>query len=199
MKIDRRTYNDNSRDWNNKIQEERKKALKEVCNIIILKDEPRTFAHVAKIMKLKFDKNIAITAQTISQNYTYRKIYETAFLSNNIENNQKKRKHDPKSTIELKHELHSQKVQNKKLHREINILRHQIKQSNIKPIQNEYQISDINIANIQKEAIATLIKELLYLGDFFISQEGLKRERDHAIILSNKILVVLDINLKDFK
>lgn len=201
MKIDKRSFNDNSRNWNDEMQKKREIALKEICEIILKKDEPKTFAHVSKFMKLKYHKNVAISAQTISQNITYRNIFDSVFNTNSNENKEiiKKRKHLPKSVVELKHELHSEKIKNKKLRREIEILRHQIKQSNIELIQNKHEISNENITKIYIETINTLIKELQYFGDFFIDNDGLKRDRDNYLILSNKIINLLGITSNEKK
>ncbi|MFY4859233.1 hypothetical protein ACOTVM_01630 [Aliarcobacter butzleri] len=195
MKTDKRRYNDNSRNWNNEMQKKREEALIEICKIISLKNEPETFAHVSKLMHQKYDKHIAISAQTISQNINYRNIYDSIFVNNSNEEEQnRKRKHISKSVVEIKHELHTEKIKNTKLNREISILRHQIKQSNIKSIQNEYEISDESLTKIYMDTVNTLLTELLHFGDFFIDKDGIKRERDNALILSNKIINLLGIN-----
>lgn len=190
MKIDQRRYNDNSREWHHEMLEKRKEALFKTCQKILSKNEPRTFTHIANLMKLSFEKNVSLSAQTISQNSIYRDIFNN-FFDNELMNSSEK-KFNPKSNVELQHELHQLKTKNIILKREIKLLRHHIQKSNLNIDSNQ----DISYTTINETAIALskqLIQELTILGDFYWDNVGLKRERDGKLFITNESASLLEI------
>ncbi|AXX95690.1 hypothetical protein [Arcobacter ellisii] len=191
MKIDKRKYNDNSREWNNTKVEERKLALKVTCQKILKLQEPITFSHIAKTMKLLYEKNITLSAQTISQTNIYRSICNDILNIDDIP--EKKRKIENTSRIELSNELHKKKILISQLTRENKILRERIQKSNIP--ENTFSEYSINtrIDKVSIEIINILINELIKLGDFYIDRNGLIRETDGKIFISNQILELFNI------
>lgn len=192
-KDDQRRYNDNSRAWNDAMVEERKKALTSVCNIIIKKNESRTFSNAARLLAKKYEKNIAISAQTIANNPEYRSICISILkLDNNVPT---KRKNDPRSTADLQQALYHQEMRNTELNREVRLLRHQIQQANLELPDNEYIIQKPSTRNPEYiEVIKVLLKEILDSGEYFWDGEVLKKEFDGSIILSKRKLTFLGVN-----
>lgn len=191
MKIDKRKYNDNSREWNDTKVKERKLALKETCQKILKAQEPITFSHISKTMKLLYEKNISLSAQTISQTNIYRSICNDILNIDDIPT--KKRKVENTSKIELSNELHKKKIQIAQLMRENKILRERIRKSNIpENTFNEYSIND-RTKEISIEIVHTLINELIKFGDFYINKNGLIRETDGQIFISTQVLELFSI------
>lgn len=189
MKNDRRRYNDNSRDWNNEMVEKRKIAVKETCQLILKKNEPKSFAHAATLMAEKYDKHIAISAETIAKP-PYRQIFNNEL--NKTESTPKKRKHNPRSTAELEHELYKEQTKNLSLNRELNLLRHQIKQADLDIHHIEHSLKK-EVDRIDLNIVKAILEELLKSGHYYWKNGSLIREYDGGIILTSKNLLQMGL------
>ena len=197
---DGRRNNDNSRVYHIERIEKIKEAIEDVCNKVKLRGEPRTFAHVAIVMKNHYKKPILVSAQTLRENSEYRRIFER-LLKDDIDEfaEVKIRKNNPKSSAELRHELHKEKMKLAKLRSDIKILKHQIKQAGVEASNNAYDTIDINTLEQLTMSNTTLLQmmyELSKLGDFFWDREGFKRASDGKLFLTQKAMLIMGIEPK---
>lgn len=194
---DGRRNNDNSRTYHIERVEKIKKAIEDVCNRIKERGEPRTFAHVATVMKDNYEKPILVSAQTLRENSEYRQIYEK-ILMDDIDNfgENKIRKNNPKSSAELRHELHKEKVKSAKLRSDIKILKHQMKQAGVSNSNTTYETTDIQTIEqleMSNKTLLQLMEELRKFGDFFCDKEGFKRASDGKVFLTQNGMLLMGI------
>lgn len=196
-KNDGRRNNDNSRLYHIERIEKTKNAIEDVCNRVKERDEPRTFTHVANVMKNYYEKPILVSAQTLRDNSEYRHIFEK-ILKDDIDDfgEVKIRKSNPKSSAELRHELHKEKMKSAKLRSDIKILKHQMKQADLATSSATYETTDIQTLEqleMSNKTLLQLMEELSKLGDFFWEREGFKRASDGKLFLTQKSLLLMGI------
>lgn len=196
-KNDGRRNNDNSRVYHIELGEKTKKAIEDVCKRIKERGEPHTFAHVAIVMKDYYAKPILVSAQTLRENPEYRQIVEK-ILKDDIDDfsEVKIRKNNPKSSAELRHESHKDKMMIAKLRSDIKILKHQMNKAGISSIGKEYDTVDIQTVEqvtMLTTAILKMMHESIKLGDFYWDREGFKRASDGEVFLTHKGMILMGI------